>query len=67
VRNAQRPSVTWRKSSASDSGNCVEVAIKAGVILLRDSKDPAGPVLTFTESEWAAFLVGVRNGEFDTR
>jgi Domain of unknown function (DUF397) len=30
----------------------------------RDSKDPGGPVLRFTPSEWAAFLCGVQNGEF---
>ena len=32
---------------------------------MRDSKDPAGPVLTFTRAEWRAFLGGMRGGEFD--
>ncbi len=44
---------------------CVEVAVAAGGILVRDSKDPAGPVLAFTGGEWDAFLAGVRDGEFD--
>ena len=26
---------------------------------------PGGPVLTFTQQEWAAFVAGVKNGEFD--
>jgi hypothetical protein len=34
-------------------------------VAVRDSKDPAGPVLTFTAPEWSAFLAGVRDGEFD--
>ncbi|MCC5577269.1 DUF397 domain-containing protein [Microtetraspora sp. AC03309] len=32
---------------------------------VRDSKDRNGPVLTFTPSEWSAFIGGVRDGEFD--
>lgn len=56
----------WRKSMASDSGGCVEVAYANGVIGLRDSKDQGdGPVHVFTEKEWTAFLTGVANGEFD--
>ncbi len=56
----------WVKSSLSFSnGNCVEVASLTGGIGVRDSKDPAGPILRFTPSEWDAFLGGVRNGEFD--
>ncbi|GAB3182025.1 uncharacterized protein DUF397 [Micromonospora palomenae] len=50
--------VTWRKSTRSNgSGNCVEVADNlAGMVGLRDSKDPNGPVLTFTPTTWTAFL-----------
>ncbi len=44
---------------------CVEVAIKDGEIGVRDSKDPNSPTLVFNESEWAAFLSGVKAGEFD--
>lgn len=57
----------WRKSSFSDATDwCVEVTPLAdGNIAVRDSKDPGGPVLTFTPAEWVAFLAGVRGGEFD--
>jgi hypothetical protein len=34
-------------------------------IQVRDSKDPHGPVLTFTAKEWAAFVGGTKDGEFD--
>nr|WP_246059634.1 DUF397 domain-containing protein [Herbidospora galbida] len=56
----------WKKSSWSTSGNCVEVA-QVGInrIGVRDSKDQSGPALVFTESEWAAFIGGVKEGEFD--
>jgi hypothetical protein len=35
------------------------------VINIRDSKDPEGPILTFTPEEWTAFTLGVKGGEFD--
>jgi len=52
--------VTWRKSSYSTfNGSCVEVAT-AGAVLVRDSKNPAGPVLSFTAAQWAAFCARLR-------
>ena len=59
--------LVWRKSSrSSGSGQCVSVAeIGGGVRLLRDDKDPEGAVLAFTAEEWAAFIGGVKDGEFD--
>ena len=57
----------WRRSTHSDSsgGNCVELAGLPAEIAVRDSKDPDGPVLTFTPDEWRAFTLGVQDGEFD--
>ncbi|WP_328953397.1 DUF397 domain-containing protein [Kitasatospora purpeofusca] len=60
--------VTWRKSSYSaQAGQCIEVSDSlSGVTPVRDSKDPAGPVLVFPASEFAAFIDAVRVGEFGT-
>ncbi|MFD6987909.1 DUF397 domain-containing protein [Streptomyces sp. NPDC059943] len=52
----------WRKSSYSngDGGNCVEVAPgHPGVVPVRDSKTPTGPVLLLTPTAWAAFVRSV--------
>ncbi len=58
---------TWRKSSRSNGagGDCVEVAdLHGSHRAVRDSKNPAGPALICTITEWAAFTAGVRNSEF---
>jgi hypothetical protein len=55
----------WRKSTrSSGDGACVEVANLHSATAVRDSKDPAGPALTFTPTQWAAFTAGIRAGEF---
>ncbi|KOG38185.1 DUF397 domain-containing protein [Streptomyces resistomycificus] len=54
-------SVRWCKSSYSnaDGGSCVEVADGlAGLIPVRDSKVPGGPVLVVSADAWAAFVRG---------
>ncbi|CAL9489234.1 hypothetical protein SUDANB6_03210 [Streptomyces sp. enrichment culture] len=54
----------WRKSSHSDGGanNCVEAAGDCpGVVPVRDSKLPAGPVIVFGAGSWSSFLAGVRD------
>jgi hypothetical protein len=57
----------WRKSSYSNGsgGDCVEVADGlAHTVPVRDSKDPQGPALVFRAAAWAAFVAGVKAGEF---
>jgi hypothetical protein len=51
--------VAWRKSSysgGSGTGNCVEVAVSPSQVGVRDSKNTAGPILTFPVDQWRAFL-----------
>jgi hypothetical protein len=56
----------WFKSSYSNNqgGACVEGArLAAGVMAIRDSKDPHGPALIFRADAWAAFVGAVSAGE----
>ena len=53
----------WRKSSYSgdNGGECVEVApAEAVAVLVRDTTDRNGPVLTFTPATWRAFTATIR-------
>jgi hypothetical protein len=56
----------WTKSShSSGTGQCVEVAQNLpGIVVVRDSKQRNGPVLTVTRDDWAAFTDGVKAGAF---
>jgi hypothetical protein len=54
----------WRTSSYSGNtgGECVEVAdgCPTGAVPVRDSKNPAGPVVTVGAGAWRAFVDGLR-------
>ncbi|MBP5869116.1 DUF397 domain-containing protein [Streptomyces sp. LBUM 1486] len=55
---------TWIKSSHSgdNGGNCIEVAPDIpGLVPVRDSKNPDGPVLVINRSAWLSFIDAVRS------
>lgn len=59
----------WFTSSYSDNGGaCVEVAanlaVRHGVVPVRDSKCAASPVLDLPARSFASFVAGVKAGEF---
>ncbi len=53
---------SWRKSSYSgaNGGECVEVATTADTVLVRDSKNRTGNVLSVPASAWRAFVSAVK-------
>jgi hypothetical protein len=57
--------VTWRKSSYSggNGGGCIEVGAhpETGRVLVRDTKDRTGPVLTVTPAAWRRFAAQVKS------
>jgi uncharacterized protein DUF397 len=59
----------WMKSSRSTgNGACVEVKSPAlESVVVRDSKDPQGPVLTFSPQAWSSFVTDVDRGSFNLR
>ena len=68
MRSSDLSHTTWRKSSRSNGGaegDCVEFAELPDLVAMRDSKDPAGPILAFTRIEWRSFLRAVRAGDLD--
>ena len=58
-------SPAWRRSTWCSESGCVEVASTGTGSLMRDSKLDDSPVLRFDRDSWAAFVAGVRAGEFD--
>ncbi|HEY2127000.1 MAG TPA: DUF397 domain-containing protein [Streptosporangiaceae bacterium] len=65
MADSERADLAWRTSTASGGGNCVQVAFTDGWVLVRNSQSPSGPMLSFSDAEWDAFLIGAREGEFD--
>ena len=52
----------WRKSSYSgdNGGACVEIASSAEVVLVRDTTDRGGPVVTFSADAWQSFTTSIK-------
>jgi len=60
------PGTVWRKSSRSNGAqNCVEIAHVSATTAVRDSKNPTGPVLTFSPDVFGAFLSSAQRGRLD--
>jgi hypothetical protein len=64
---AELDNARWRKSSVSNSqGACVEMArLSGGEFAVRNSRNPEGPALIYTQAEIVALIEGVKQGEFD--
>jgi hypothetical protein len=56
--------IPWRKASRSvGNGECVEIsAAHPGVVSIRDSKNPEGPVLTYPAEAFRVFVHTTKRG-----
>jgi hypothetical protein len=63
----EEPSICWRKSTASNSGGCVEVAVVGGSLLVRDSKNPDRAVIRLPPAGWSSFLERARTSDAGPR
>nr|WP_089327522.1 DUF397 domain-containing protein [Actinomadura meyerae] len=64
--NVPTPLPKWRTSSYSaQSADCVEVAADATAHSVRDSTNPGGPTLVYTNRSWRTFLETIKTGAFD--
>lgn len=62
-----RGDAVWRVSSrSSGSTSCVEATTYDGLVAVRNSTDPTGPMLTVPASEWLGFLDEVLAGRINT-
>jgi len=55
----------WRTAKMSAGENCVQVRSDGDMIVVGNTRSPDGPFLSYTSAEFAAFLDGAKNGEFD--
>jgi hypothetical protein len=49
----------------TDTSAAPHKADEARLYVMYDAADPGGGKLYFTEAEWDAFVLGVKDGEFD--
>lgn len=64
-RDIDTSGATWLRAGTKGEGSVEVAMLPEGNVALRDGKNPDGPVLIFTPSEWSAFTAGVHDGEFD--
>jgi Domain of unknown function (DUF397) len=62
MSNSNDASLSWRKSSFSGSGDCIEIASCRNFIMVRDSKQRHSHILEFTNEQWHLFLDEIRAG-----
>jgi hypothetical protein len=52
----------WRKStySGADGGECVEVAAATGIVMVRDTANPDGDMLSVPADAWRALVAAFK-------
>jgi hypothetical protein len=55
----------FRAASNCAGGECVEVAQRDGIIILRDSTQPKGSMLHYAVEDWGSFVRNIKSGQLD--
>lgn len=56
----------WRRATFCASNECVEVAQRGDMIILRDSARPRSSVLSCTAEDWGSFMYNIKSGQLDS-
>ena len=56
---------SFRTASFCNGGECVEVAQRDGMIVLRDSTQPRGIMLHYAVGDWGSFVRNIKSGQLD--
>ncbi len=67
MTNGLRGELVWQRSSACESGACVEVAITDNAVMIRNSANPDYILVTKSHTRWQEFLAAVKDGVLDFR
>jgi hypothetical protein len=63
VGQAEQPA--FRRASLCGGGECVEVAQRDSMIVLRDSTRPHGSMLHYAVGDWRSFVRAIKSGQLD--
>ena len=55
----------WRRSTACESGACVEVAATDEAVMIRNPEIPDDVPVTLSHAEWQGLLGAMKDGVFD--
>lgn len=61
----QTPALDWYRSSLCQTGECVEIAIYNGTVMMRSSVYPKSGYIYLTPEEFSRFLGAAKTGKFD--
>jgi predicted secreted Zn-dependent protease len=57
--------LNWQVARECNGGSCIRVAPQGEQVVIGDTKNPDGPIPTYSRTEWHAFVDGIRQGDFD--
>jgi hypothetical protein len=63
--SAKLAGLQWQVSQRCNGGECVRVADGGQMIFLGDTKNPSGPVFSYSRPQWQALITQIKRGDLD--